>query len=607
LNEVLTVSYTSNINAGTANASATYAGGANHTGSTNNKNFTIDKATPTATLAVTNLPQTYDGAAKAATVGVTVSSTPGGVANIMTGGVATQTNAGTYAVTANFVPTDTANYNTVLALAAGNFVIDKAASTTVVTCPSNVTYTGSPLTPCTAVVTGVGGLNQSVTVSHTNNTNAGTANGSATFAGGANHNGSNDSKNFTIDKAASVTTVTCPANVTYSGLAQTPCTAAATGAGGLNEVLTVSYTSNINAGTANASATYAGGANHTGSTNNKNFTINKANATLLVSGYSGIYDALPHGATLVSIVGVGGQSSGTVGTVNLGSSFTNVPGGMTIWSLTPTGNYNGASGTAAIVIDPKPLTVEITAPTSGALFSTGSINFKATVFGLVTGQSIGYTWTFDGVQPSAGTSTGSSIDQPKTLSTGVYQLEVKVNSILANQNYTMASANTIVTGTGTDPAYIVVYDPNGGFVTGGGWITSPAAPLLYMSVSGKANFGFVSKYQKGANVPTGDTEFQFKAGNMNFKSNVYEWLVVAGARAQYKGSGTINGAGNYGFLLTAIDGAINGGGGIDQFRIKITDKTTNAVVYDNQNEAIEDSSSATALGGGSIVIHTSNK
>jgi len=84
---------------------------------------TINKATPAATLAVNNTPVTYDGTAKSATVSTTVSSVPGTVAGILTGGAATQTAAGTYAVTANFVPTDTANYTTLSALAAGNFVI----------------------------------------------------------------------------------------------------------------------------------------------------------------------------------------------------------------------------------------------------------------------------------------------------------------------------------------------------------------------------------------------------------------------------------------------------------------------------------------------------
>lgn len=37
-------------------------------------------------------------------------------------------------------------------------------------------------------------------------------------------------------------------------------------------------------------------------------------------------------------------------------------------------------------------------------------------------------------------------------------------------------------------------------------------------MTGKATFGFVSKYKKGATLPTGETEFQFKAGNLNFMS-----------------------------------------------------------------------------------------
>jgi hypothetical protein len=120
-------------------------------------------------------------------------------------------------------------------------------------------------------------------------------------------------------------------------------------------------------------------------------------------------------------------------------------------------------------------------------------------------------------------------------------------------------------------------------------------------LTGKANFGFVSKYQKGATIPSGNTEFQFKAGNLNFKSSSYEWLVIAGARAQFKGEGTINGAGNYGFMLTAIDGQISGGGGSDKFRIKIWDGET--IVYDNQIGDLDDADPLTLLGGGSIVIH----
>jgi PKD repeat protein len=151
--------------------------------------------------------------------------------------------------------------------------------------------------------------------------------------------------------------------------------------------------------------------------------------------------------------------------------------------------------------------------------------------------------------------------------------------------------------------YVVVYDPDGGFVTGGGWINSPAGAYVpNPSLIGKATFGFVSKYKKGANVPTGNTEFQFKVANLNFHSESYQWLVVAGAKAQYKGTGTINGNGNYGFILTAIDGDLKGT--TDKFRIKIWDKDNNdTIVYDNLLAAPDDSDPTTVIGGGSIVIH----
>ncbi|MFA4964403.1 MAG: PKD domain-containing protein [Thermoleophilia bacterium] len=153
--------------------------------------------------------------------------------------------------------------------------------------------------------------------------------------------------------------------------------------------------------------------------------------------------------------------------------------------------------------------------------------------------------------------------------------------------------------------YMVVYDPAAGFVTGGGWITSPAgAYAADPTLTGKAIFGFVSKYRKGATVPTGNTEFDFHVADMNFKSTAYDWLVIAGAKAQYKGTGTINGLGNFGFMLTAIDGQISGGGGADKLRLKIWDKDNgDAIVYDNKLGAADTADPTTTLGGGSIVVH----
>lgn len=146
----------------------------------------------------------------------------------------------------------------------------------------------------------------------------------------------------------------------------------------------------------------------------------------------------------------------------------------------------------------------------------------------------------------------------------------------------------------SDTALVVIYDPSGGFVTGGGWIESPeGAYMADQTAVGKANFGFVSKYQKGAVVPSGNTEFQFKLGSLNFHSNSYEWLVVNkdSKRAQYKGTGTINGSGSYKFMIWASD---NGSSG-DSFRIKIW----NAV---NEDELIYDNGSEQVIGGGQIAV-----
>ena len=84
-----------------------------------NGTLTIQKATPT--LSVSNSPVIFDGTAFSATV---TGSVPGTASSILTGGAASQTNAGTYAVTANFVPTDTTNYNSLTGASAGNFVIN---------------------------------------------------------------------------------------------------------------------------------------------------------------------------------------------------------------------------------------------------------------------------------------------------------------------------------------------------------------------------------------------------------------------------------------------------------------------------------------------------
>jgi len=212
-------------------------------------------------------------------------------------------------------------------------------------------------------------------------------------------------------------------------------------------------------------------------------------------------------------------------------------------------------------------------PYLGAVNS--QITFNGTGSSDPDGDSLTYAWDFG----DSNTDTGATPTHSYALA-GIYDVCLTVNDGTVDSDPVCTIA--------------VVYDPAGGFVTGGGWIDSPVnADYQYMQVGGKANFGFVSKYKRGATVPEGNTEFVFHAGGLNFHSASYDWLVVnqGGTRAQFKGMGTINGEGNYKFMLWAGDHDP------DTFRIKIWEEVdgVETVVYDNGVQQ--------PIGGGSIVVH----
>ena len=204
------------------------------------------------------------------------------------------------------------------------------------------------------------------------------------------------------------------------------------------------------------------------------------------------------------------------------------------------------------------------------------------------------------------------IDWEGATSSGV--VNEATQTVSGSHTYNVAGIYTVTLTVSDEAAsdtevfmYVVVYDPSAGFVTGGGWIMSPAgAYAADPTMTGKANFGFVSKYifQKDKTTPvlTGNTEFQFHAGNLNFSSTSYQWLVVSGtSKATYKGTGTVNGVPGYGFLISAIDGLP------DRFRIKIW-QTGGAVIYDNLiGGGIDEADPTTSISGGSIVLHVPKK
>jgi PKD repeat protein len=252
------------------------------------------------------------------------------------------------------------------------------------------------------------------------------------------------------------------------------------------------------------------------------------------------------------------------------------------------GQSSSASATATID-NVAPTVGAITAPLDPVLVGTPiTASASFTDPGTLDTHTAEWIWDLPAGTPEGGTVTqgagsGSVTDSHAYTEAGLYRIQLAVTDDDGD--------------TGLSPAfaYVVVYDPSAGFVTGGGWIDSPAGAYKPQpSRGGRANFGFNAKYKKRAEVPTGQAEFQFHAAGLNLHSIDYEWLVVTGSDyALLKGSGTINGVGDYQFMIWAGDKDA------DTFRIRIweEDEATGdeTVIYDNGSDQ--------ELGGGSIVIH----
>ena len=79
-----------------------------------------------------------------------------------------------------------------------------------------------------------------------------------------------------------------------------------------------------------------------------------------------------------------------------------------------------------------------------------------------------------------------------------------------------------------------VFDEDGGFATGGGWIE--IQPQGEGDPS-KANFRFNAKYKNGQ--PEGHLTIKYKDDNIDLKSTRIDWLVINTMSAQFQGTGTM--------------------------------------------------------------------
>ena len=450
---------------GTCAISASKAGDINYSGPVTDgpKSVTLNKATQTALSLAVPVSVTYGTTGTATTTGgsgtgaVTYSAgaSSGCGVDSSTGVISVSDASGTCAITASKAG-DT-NYSGPVTDGPKSVTLNKATSATVVSFESGpYTYRGTAFT-ATAQVTGVGGLSSAVAAVYTGDcTNVTSANGctaTATFAGDTNHLGSSDTKSVTIDKATSVTALTFEASpYTYRRTAFTA-TAGVTGAGGLTQSVAVVYsgecTNVTSANGCTATATFAGDANHTGSSDSKSITITKATPTVVAALSSYTYDGTGHAAT-GQATGLGGGSDVLSPAVTLsysGTGTTTYPASATAPSAAGTyqviasfaGNSNYVSG------DSSAVAFTISKATPAVTTALASYTYDGTAH-LATGSATGVGGGSDVLSPAvtlsySGTGTTTypaSATAPSAA--GTYQV---IASFAGNSNYVSGSSSAV--------------------------------------------------------------------------------------------------------------------------------------------------------------------
>ncbi|HEY6838084.1 MAG TPA: Ig-like domain repeat protein, partial [Geobacteraceae bacterium] len=325
-----TLTGVSGLSAGSHTVTAVYSGDATYASSTSpGASQTVNKATPT--LSVTNSPVTYDGTAKSANVNGSVAGT---VSNILTGGAASQTNAGTYAVTANFTPTDTTNYTTLTGASAGNFVISQAMPTASIT-NSPVVYNGSAQT-ATVACTGGG---TATLASGGTGTNAGSYPATVNCAASTNYTAASglSAGSFVINKATPTASVTNSPQ-TYDGSAKIVAVSCL-GGGTVSNITPASQT---NAGSYPVTADCAASTNYNAATGLSagNFLINAATPTASITNSPVIYNGSVQTATVACL----GGGTATLASGGTGTNAGSYPATVNCAAST---NYTAASGLSA--------------------------------------------------------------------------------------------------------------------------------------------------------------------------------------------------------------------------------------------------------------------
>jgi probable HAF family extracellular repeat protein len=180
----------------------------------------------------------------------------------------------------------------------------------------------------------------------------------------------------------------------------------------------------------------------------------------------------------------------------------------------------------------------------------------------------------------------------------------------ANHAYTTQGIYTVTAkvgdGSGKGPTAsrtIVAYDPQPGSAAGSGWLMSPhGAHKTAGSLADKAEFSFVLPSAASARASNAKPQLNFSAAGLRFSSDNFRLLAMQGARAQFEGSGMLNGRGEYMFTLKTTAGLSEGEPGRFGLKIWHIDPATRAAVVDYDNQGEDPQGRGSSFQGG-ILVH----
>ncbi len=469
-------------------------------------------------------------------------------------------------------------------------------------------------------------------------TGAGTVMVRASQTGDTNYNAAPDAtQSFEVAKAGQMITFAALGDKTYGNA---PFSVSATGGGSGNPV-TFGASGNCTAGGTNGSTitiTGAGSctvtASETGNSDydpapdvSRSFTINQATASITVNDYSGVYDGNAHGVT-GSATGVNGEDLS--GLLNLGATFTDVPGGAAHWSFAGDANYATASGDATVTITKAAATINVTGYTGvydgGAHGASGSatgvsgeplsalLNFGATFINVPGGTA---HWTFAGNTNYAPAGGDVSITIGKATPTITWsnpadivygtalsatQLDATAN-VGGSFNYTPASGAILIVGPGQPllasftPTDTTNYDPTSKSVMINVLKATPSFSNLSSPtiINGTPTTNLSGKISFGSFIPTGSVSITLNAvtqnasiqGSGNFSSNFATGSLAPinppySITYSYGGDSNFNpasGAGTltvgYGILTLYDQGKVHQSGSTIPIKLGITDVNGN--------------------------------